>query len=317
MKILVTGGAGYIGSCLVSLLSEKGESVVVLDKLLFGEDQAKFFQKKNNVHLIRGDVRHIEDLAKAMKGVEVVVDLAALVGDKVCDEEKETAKLVNVEATKIILEICKYSNVRRFIFASTCSVYGANQNLLTEDSKTKPLSLYAHTKLESENIIHAFNQDLEKCILRLSTVYGPSERMRFDLILNKFTAQAHFDKVMIVHGGNQIRPLVHVRDVAEAFYTCIIADSEKIKNEIFNAGSTTQNFSIAEIAQIVQRELPNTEIITFPKENDKRSYMISSDKMERTLGFKCKNKVENGIRELIQLFDKKVIVDYRDEKYYN
>jgi nucleoside-diphosphate-sugar epimerase len=318
-RILVTGGAGYIGSHVVRKLLAKGYSVRILDKLAFGDESIQELKTNPKFELMRGDIRHIEDVMAAMKGVDAVIDLAGIVGDPACALDEETTLGVNYEATKLILSIAKYYRVKRFIFASTCSVYGASDNtILNENSPLNPVSLYAETKINSEKeILEACTKDFTTSILRLSTIYGASPRMRFDLVVNIMTAKAVTDGKISVFGGSQWRPLVHVQDCAEALINCLEARADVVRAQIFNVGSEEQNYTIDDIAKIVQSVIPSASIESVGDDADRRSYRVSFEKIKKVLGFQAKHSVEEGVKEVAELIKSGKIKNYRDDVYYN
>jgi len=217
-KVLVTGGAGYIGSHCVRMLLAGGHSVRVLDSLLWGDDALKpMMNGAGNLEVFQGDIRHVEDVVAATKGCQGVIHLAGIVGDPACELDPEATHTINFEATKIMVEVAKYANVRRFVFASTCSVYGAAEDyVLNEGSVVNPVSLYAETNLRSEHVIlRGFEgTNTIPTIVRFATIYGVSSRMRFDLVVNIMSAKAHYERKVRVFGGDQWRPFVHVADAA-------------------------------------------------------------------------------------------------------
>jgi len=211
--ILVTGGAGYIGSHLVKKLLSRDYKVRVIDNLMFGEEGIRPFLNKRNFEFIKGDIRHIEDLVEAMRDVYAVIDLAAIVGEPACEVDHNATLTINYESTKALIEIAKYCKVKRFIFASTCSVYGRSSSILDEKAKLKPLSLYAESKMKSEEVLlDNSGNKLVPTILRLSTIYGVSPRMRFDLVVNILAVKAITEGRIGIYGGRQWRPNLHVRD---------------------------------------------------------------------------------------------------------
>lgn len=319
MTILVTGGGGYVGSVLTRELLKKGKKVRVLDKFFFGKEPLFGISDNPNLEVMEGDVRHIEDLARATRNVDAVIHLAGIVGGPACDADPDLAIQVNREATKALVEICKHRKVRRLIFASTCSVYGATKEIANEKTKVNPLSLYARSKVEAEKIIFSRRNDNElvPCIFRLSTVYGLSPRMRFDLVLNILTAKAVMEKKIKIYGGKQWRPLIHVKDVANAFVACLEVEEELINKAVFNAGSNDQNFQITKLGQLVKKCVPETKMHCIADAVDKRTYRVSFDKIRETLSYRTKETPEKGIKEIKEALENGIICDYKNEKYYN
>lgn len=318
-KILIVGGAGYLGSVLSQKLLNKGYKVRVLDLLFFGEESIKTFYEHKNFEIIKEDMRNIESVVKAVKGVDAVVHLAAMVGDPACALNPENTIENNYFATKLLAEICKYNQINRFVFASTCSVYGANSTItLTEDSELMPVSLYAKTKLKSEDaLLSMADNNFAPCILRMATIYGPSKRMRFDLVVNILTAKAIKEKKINIFGGSQWRPLVHVEDAADAYITYLEAPIEKINGEIFNVGSNKQNYQIFELGNIIKELIPDIKIEISKDDVDKRDYRVSFDKISNVLGYTTKKTIKDGVLGIKDLFDKNIVKDYSEKKYSN
>jgi nucleoside-diphosphate-sugar epimerase len=316
-KILIIGGAGYIGSILAGELLRKGYLVRVLDNFIFGNYSLSKLLDNGKLQLIKGDVRHIEDLVIAMKGMDTVVNLAALVGDKMCSLDRDSAITVNYEATKMVMEICKFCNIERFLFTSTCSVYGKAANLLcTEDSLLSPVSLYAETKARAEDIVLK-----QGCIIttvfRLATVFGFSFRMRFDLVVNTLVAHAINEGRIKIFGGNQWRPLIHNLDVAKALILCIEAEKSKVDHQIFNLGSENLNLRISQLGQIIKKCIPQIIVEHMQSVEDERDYKVSFAKIANVLGFISEKTIEDAVFEIKSLFDKGIVKDYKDPSYYN
>jgi len=318
--VLVTGGAGYVGSHLTRMLLEKGYRVRVLDKLMFGSAGLATLLDHPNLELQRGDILHVEDVLCALDGAEAVIHLAGLVGDPACSHDRDATVAINYEATKVMVEISKYRGVRRFLFASTCSVYGAAEDyVLNEGSVVSPVSLYAETNLKSEDIIlrSLEGTDVVRGIVRFATVYGYSERMRFDLVVNILTAKAVADRRIEIYGGSQWRPNVHVQDAASGLACLLEAPAEKINGEIFNIGSNEQNYRISQLGEIVAACVPGVEVAHRAEQTDPRSYNVSFEKVRHVLGYRTRFTVEDGIHEVqVALTDGRV-KDYREDRYYN
>src|SRR5580704_10974671 len=241
-QVLVLGGAGYLGSVVVARLLERGFRVRVLDSLLFGEGSLEDVRSYAGCELVRGDVRDIGAVVKAMRGCDAVVHLAAIVGDPACDDNKQLAMEVNRAATRMLADVARGCGVRRFVFASSCGVYGASELCLDEASLVNPLSVYAQTKIDSENILLAATAaDFAPTILRLGTLFGLSARMRFDLVVNVFVARAASSGKITVLNGEQWRPFLHVQDAARAVVACLEAETSAVAGEIFNVGSASLN----------------------------------------------------------------------------
>ena len=318
-KILVIGGAGYIGSVLVRKLLQKEYVVYVLDNLTYGDHGIKDLTNNPDFIFIKGDVRNLSDVLDAIKHVDAVVHLAAIVGEPACSLKPEESIQVNYLATKMLAETCKYFQVNRFIFASTCSVYGESlspDELLTEEATTNPISLYAEMKLKSEQaLLEMLDDNFSPTILRFATVYGVSPRMRFDLVVNLLTAKAIFDKEITIFGGSQWRPFIHVGDVADAIIKCLEAPISQIRGQIFNVAS--QNIKIMELGKIIQKHIPSAKLIVRSEIKDRRSYKVSSNKINKTLGFKPSKKIEDGVLEIKEAIKQGVFTNYTDKKYNN
>lgn len=318
--IMVTGGAGYIGSHVVRKLLDKGYRVRNLDKLAFGDASVRELQGKPDYEQIVGDIRHIEDVVAAAKGAYGVIHLAGIVGDPACELDHDATYSINLEATKLMVECCKYAGIQRFVFASTCSVYGAADDYtLNEGSVLNPVSLYAETNLASERIIlKGFEgTDVVPTIVRFATVYGASHRMRFDLVVNIMSAKAVKEGVVKVFGGDQWRPNVHCQDAARGLIACLEAESEKVKNEIFNIGSDEQNYKIQELGELVARCVPGTKVETMGESPDRRSYKVSFEKARQVLGFRPEHTVESGVQEIRKMLENGVVENYQADRYYN
>jgi nucleoside-diphosphate-sugar epimerase len=299
-RVLVTGGAGYLGSAVVSQLLECGFRVRVLDSLLFGEESFQALRSHTHCELIPGDVRDVEVVARTMTGCDAVIHLAGIVGDHACDQNPQLAQEVNRAATRILADIAPRCGVRRFLFASSCSVYGSSAARVDESSPVKPLSLYAQTKSDSEQILlSSCTCDFRPTILRLGTLFGFSSRMRFDLVANLLVARAMSTGRIQIHNGSQWRPFVHVRDASRAFLTCLRRPAYQVCGEIFNAGSNFLNLQIKHVGDAVARLVPGTTIAAVYNKIDRRSYHVSFDKIERRLGFVCAEGLEEGMREVV------------------
>jgi nucleoside-diphosphate-sugar epimerase len=303
-RILVTGGAGYLGSVVVAQLIARGSKVRVLDAFLFGDKSLDAVKSNPNCELVRGDVRDAAVVAAAMKGCDAVVHLAAIVGDAACDENQQLAAEVNRAATRTLIEMAPACGVRRFIFASSCSVYGASDSFLDETAALNPLSIYARTKIDSEELLLAAGnrrdsaKDFSATVLRFGTLFGLSPRMRFDLVVNLFAARAASGGRITVFNSEQWRPFVHVQDAARAVLACLDAPPSAVARQIFNAGSPTLNLQIRDVGEAIQRMIPGTAIDRIENNSDQRNYRVSFDKIQRSLGFQCQRTLESGIGEI-------------------
>jgi nucleoside-diphosphate-sugar epimerase len=301
-KVLVIGGAGYVGSALVERLLNLGLQVSVLDAMHFGEEALSRVDGNPNLTLIREDFRNIEVLTRAMSGVGSVVHLGGLVGDPACALDPELTVDINVTATRLVGEIAKAQGVRRFVFASSCSVYGACDEIVDEDSRFNPQSLYARSKVASEVVLGALNgRDFAVTCLRFATIYGFSGRTRFDLVVNLLCAKAVRESVITVFGADQWRPFVHVDDVARAIALTLQAPIEKVAGEAFNVGSDTQNYTLGDMAELINRQVPDAKIVSDPTFVDRRNYRVHFEKIRTRLGFEPAWTLERGIAQVIAL----------------
>lgn len=325
MHVLVTGGAGYIGSFIVTKLLERGHRVRVLDSLIFGDDALANHKDNDRFELREGDIRNIKDLTYAMEDVDAVIHMAGIVGDPACDINEQATKSVNVEATKALVEVCKMHDIQRLVFASTCSVYGASElTELNEGSYLNPLSLYAKSKIESENIILRSTSDrfknaenISPTILRLGTLFGWSRRMRFDLVVNIMTAKGVVENDIPVYGGEQYRPLVHVHDAARAFVDVIEAPDEKVEHEIFNVGDNEMNYPITEVGRIVEENIENATVRFVEHKEDNRTYRVNFDKINHIIGWEAERSVADGVNEITDWMAREDITEYEADKYRN
>jgi nucleoside-diphosphate-sugar epimerase len=317
-KVLVIGGAGYIGSALVEKLLDLGLDVSVLDAMHFGEETLARVEGHPKLTLIREDFRHIEALTRAVSGVGSVIHLGGLVGDPACAVDTDLTVDVNVTATKVIGEIAKARGVRRFIFASSCSVYGACDNIVDEDSHFNPQSLYARSKVASEAVLGALNgPDFAVTCLRFATIYGISGRTRFDLVINLLCAKAVRDRLITVYGADQWRPFVHVSDVARAITMTLQAPTAMVAGEAFNVGSDAQNYTLGEVAELIQRQVPDAEITSDDTFVDKRNYRVSFAKVRSRLGFEPAWTVQRGISQVVALVRSNEVGHYSLPTYSN
>jgi nucleoside-diphosphate-sugar epimerase len=317
-KVLVIGGAGYIGSALVENLLDLGLQVSVLDAMHFGEEALSRVAGHPKLTLVREDFRHIEALTRAVDGVGSVIHLGGLVGDPACAVDADLTVDVNVTATKVIGEIAKARGVRRFIFASSCSVYGACDEIVDEESHFNPQSLYARSKVASEAVLGALNgRDFGVTCLRFATIYGISGRTRFDLVVNLLCAKAVRDRMITIYGADQWRPFVHVADVARAITMTLRASADLVAGEAFNVGSDAQNYTLAEVAELIHRQVPNAEITSDDTFVDKRNYRVSFAKIRSRLGFEPAWTIERGVAQVLALVRSNEVGHYSLPTYSN
>jgi nucleoside-diphosphate-sugar epimerase len=316
--ILVTGGAGYIGTHLVRKLLEQGYRVRVLEKFLYGERGLAEVAGEPRLEIQYGDVCDSKAVSKALAGVRSVVALAALVGDAACDLDPDFTMDVNFESTRTLLAGCRDNGVQRLVFASSCSVYGANgTELVHEDSHLNPVSLYARTRIMSEELLLRECGPIEVIILRLSTVCGWSPRMRFDLMVNTITARAQVERTVKILGAGQWRPHIHVQDAAEAFLLAATDAPDEAVGGVFNIGGQHLNFTIGEIASKVTEQIPDVNVEYDEHVEDRRSYRVAFDRARDVLGFVPARTVDDAIREVRKVIAEGDVNDYKDEIYHN
>ena len=298
-NILVVGGAGYLGSILTKQLLIRDYRVTVLDNLTYTDDALRELYHYHGFNFINGDIRDIKVLTKAIKNVDAVIHLAAIVGDPATTLKPEDSIQINYLATKTLAEACKYAQVNRFIFASTCSVYGATtgNRELTENSKLNPVSLYAKMKLESERgLLELADGNFSPTILRMGTLYGVSPRMRFDLVVNKFTIQAVYDKKFTVYGGDQWRAFCHIEEAALAYIKCLERPIPEVASQIFNI--VTDNMQIKTLGEKIV-EHTKAEMIIDTTKTDERNYQVTPEKAHKQLFWEPSKDIDVGISEIV------------------
>jgi nucleoside-diphosphate-sugar epimerase len=316
--VLVVGGAGYIGSVLVRDLLESGWRVRVLDRLLYGEDSLSDLYGREDFELIQGDFRNVEAVVRAVQGMGSIVHLGAVVGDPACALNGDFTFEVNLAATRMIAEAGKGYGIRRFLFASSCSVYGASDDLLDERSPLAPLSLYARTKIESERLLLSLaSGDFSPTVLRFATVCGLSYRPRFDLVVNLLAAQAALEKEITIYGGQQWRPFIHVDDVSRATMRFLEAPVDTVGGDVFNVGAEEDNLRLIELGELIKRLVPEVGVFVKESDEDPRNYRVSFEKMENRLGFTTEKGVDDAAREIVRAVQKGQITDYRRPEYSN
>ena len=321
-KVFITGGAGYVGSCLVPELLNDGYEVTVYDIMYFGDN---FLPKKNpNLNIISGDIRDIKKLENSCAKHEFFLSLACISNDASFQLDEKLSTSINLNAFEPMVLAAKRSGVKRFIYASTSSVYGvSNKPEVTEDHPLVPLTLYNKYKAMCEPLLIKHTSDsFEGVIFRPATVCGYAPRLRLDLSVNILTNHAVCKNKILVFGGNQLRPNLHVMDYCDVVKLLLSSPSHKIKNQIFNVGQ--QNMSINDIAslvkEVVEEEFPDKKKITIEKQpsNDNRSYHINSDKIFKVLGFRPKRNLDKAIRDLCNSFKKGLIPEsFENDIYYN
>lgn len=320
--VLIVGGAGYIGTHVVDVLLNANQKVRVLDRLMYNRATIQDFEKNPNFEFVEGDATDISKLVEAMTGASAVVHLAGLVGDPACAVDKDFTRHTNVISTRMVKDVALSAGVSRFIFASSCSVYGANDDVVSEASDLNPVSLYAVTKIDSEKeLLKTENEDFHVTILRFATVFGHSRRPRFDLVGNLFTAQAYNEKRLNVVGPSQWRPFVHCRDLAKAIEKVLRAPVSKVHGQVFNVGDEKLNMTIGDLANKVASvaKQNGTDVSLDISENvsDRRNYRVSFNKIKNVLGFEAEFDIEKGVAEIWKQFANGSYGDYKTKAYSN
>ncbi len=294
-KILLTGGAGYIGSVLIPFLLDKGYKTNVYDLLLYGGYSLLPFISNKNFSFIKGDVRDKESLGRAIKKNDVIIHLAAIVGLPACNKDKKLSYSTNVQGTKNV--VSSLSPNQHLIHASTVSIFGASTgDICDEESPLNPISCYAKTKTDAEKIVLEAQNTV---CLRFATAFGVSPRMRLDLLINDFVYQAYMNKFLILFEKAYKRTFVHVQDISRSILFAI-RNFEKLKNSIFNIGDNSNNFSKEDIALKIKKRIDYyLHFADIEEDKDKRNYSVSYEKIN-SLGFKTKKTVDEGIDELIK-----------------
>jgi nucleoside-diphosphate-sugar epimerase len=297
MKILVTGGAGYIGSILVPMLLNEGHEVIIVDNFMYNQTSLLDYCHNEKLMIIRGDARDKKLISKCLDKVDAIFPLACLTGAPLCSKDPIGAQTTNFDAVKMILDLCSKDQV--IIFPTTNSGYGIGQKgvYCTEETPLNPISLYGKTKVEAEKIV--LNRE-NSISLRLATVFGMSPRMRIDLLVNDLTYRAVKDHFVVIFEGHFKRNYIHIRDVTRAFIHAI-DNFETMKNEPYNVGLSDANLSKLELCAKIKEQVPDLVYLEAPigEDPDKRDYIVSNEKIERT-GFKPLYSLEVGIKELIK-----------------
>ena len=314
-KILITGGAGYVGSLLTPYLLQKGYKITVIDLMMYGED---VLEKNNNLKLIKGDIRDLKLLESEIPNHDVVIHLACISNDPSFEMNPKLGKSINLDAFTPLVEISKKNEISRFIYASTSSVYGVkSEQNVHEEMSLEPLTDYSKYKADCETILSKYkSENFTPVIIRPATVCGYAPRQRFDVIVNILTNLAYNKREISVFGGKQLRPNIHIKDMVKAYEVLIEAPKEKVKGQIFNVGR--ENKTVLEIAEIVKKVVGEYVILKMTPSNDNRSYHISSKKITEDLGFKFNFTISNAVEDLIGAFKNKLFTNsLSNEKYFN
>ena len=309
-KVLITGGAGYLGSTLTEVLLSKGYVVTVLDNLTYKQLSLTSFCHHKSFNLILGDVRDTKLFLSLVETHDIIIPLAAIVGMPACKKDPDLTVAVNYQQIKNIVEIIQPS--QKLLVPNTNSQYGSSETIITEDSPFNPLSLYAKTKCDAEKAVLDLGNGIS---LRLATVFGVSYRQRMDLLVNDFVYRAFTDEFLVLFESHFLRNYVHVRDVSKAFIH-LIENYDQCNNNAFNVGLTSANMSKLQLAQKIKEYVPNLVIIEeqFKEDFDKRNYVVSNEKLERT-GWSCDFSLDRGIQELLSAY--KMISNFKNKDFTN
>jgi len=314
-KILITGGGGYVGAILTPHLLDKGYKITVLDLMIYGEDVLK---KNPNLEIIKGDIRDTELLNRVLPDHEVVIHLACISNDPSFELNPTLGKSINIDAFSPLVEIAKKNSVKRFIYASTSSVYGIKKEKdVNESMSLEPLTDYSKYKADCEVILKKYiSENFTPIIIRPATVCGYSPRQRLDVVVNILTNLAYHKRAITIFGGKQLRPNIHIKDMARAYEILIEAPKSKVSGEIFNAGY--ENYSVLELANTVKKTIGDDVSLKSSPTDDNRSYHISSKKIKKVLGFEPVNTISDAVNDLKLAFKKGLLPNsLTDEKYFN
>ncbi len=314
-KIFITGGAGYVGSKLVPKLLELGYKVTVLDLMIYGEN---VLPSHKNLKTIKGDIRNTTILENNLTGHEYLIHLACISNDPSFELNPKLGKSINLDSFEPLVKLSMKSNISRFIYASSSSVYGIKKEKnVTEDMSLEPLTDYSKFKGECEKILNKYkSENFVTTTIRPSTVCGYAKRQRLDLVVNILTNHAYHNKEIKVFGGDQLRPNIHIDDMVNSYLSVIEADGQIINGQIFNVGFRNQ--SVNELANDVRDVIGQDVKIINTKSDDNRSYHVSSEKIRDILGFTTKFTVQNAVLDLKTAFENNILTNtFENELFYN
>ncbi len=313
-KILVIGGLGYVGTQLVPKLIEKNYIVSVYDLGIYG----CHLKPHSKLKVIKGDIRNINKLNEVMKNHDIVIHLACISNDPSFELNPKLGKSINFDSFEPLVLSAKRNGVKKFIFASSSSVYGVKETKdVTEEASLDPLTDYSKFKMQCEDVLLSqTNNNFLGCVTRPATVCGYSPRQRLDLVVNILTNFAFHKKKIKIFGGKQLRPNIHISDMVESYLVLIRSAENKIKDQVFNIGF--ENYSVETLAKMVKDNIGSEVVLEFNKSDDNRSYHINSKKISNILGFKPKKSIDFAIKDLISAFkEKKLFNTFDNDEYFN
>ena len=314
-KILITGGAGYVGSKLVPKLLESNYQVTVLDLMIYGENVLDGHQ---NLKMVKGDIRDTKLLAEVLPQNDIVIHLACISNDPSFELNPSLGKSINLDAFEPLVKLSKKNNVNKFIYASSSSVYGIKKEKnVTEDMSLEPLTDYSKFKGDCEKILNKYkSEDFITTTIRPSTVCGYARRQRLDLVVNILTNHAFHNREIKVFGGEQLRPNVHIDDMVDSYMAVLNADPKVVNGEIFNVGFKNQ--TVNELASNVKDVIGEDIKIIKTETNDNRSYHVSSQKIKDLIGFETKKTVKDAVLDLKNVFERKILLNtFENEMFFN
>ncbi len=314
-KIIVIGGAGYVGCRLVPELLKIGYNVTVFDLFIYGNNLPK---KEKNLNVVKGDVRNIIKLKKALKNQDIVIHLACISNDPSFELNPKLGQEINFDCFEPLVKASKEQGIEHFIYASSSSVYGVKDlPKVTETASLEPLTDYSKFKVQCEDILLSkTDSNFVGSVIRPATVCGYSPRQRLDLVVNILTNFAYHKKKIKIFGGSQLRPNIHISDMVDSYICLIKSEKDKVKNQIFNVGF--ENHSVEKLATMVKENIKEKVELEFHQSDDNRSYHIDSKKISDLLSFKPKKNINEAIKDLIDAFKKNALYNtFDNEEYFN